>query len=128
MAAGTAVVAGLAGAAMGMVGLLRLTLPEAAAPEPGQISPETRLWLGVLTQAVIDANNRGAAPADRLRREQARQWLVEPGHDLHLVLGLINIEPDWWARQAIPALRDAWAGGRGYVQRRRAPARVPAAV
>ena len=51
--------------------------------------------------------NYGSAPDDQRRREEARRWLVEPGRDLHAILHLVD-QLDWWRRQAVPALQEAW--------------------
>ena len=88
--------------------------------------PEIRLWLAVVAQTVADAGNRGDAPADRRRREQARAWLTEPDRGLHQVLALVGVEPDWWRRRAVPGLLEAWAAGRAYARRRRPRERTPA--
>jgi hypothetical protein len=92
-----------------MVHLPGLTIPGAAAPErAGWIEPELALWLAVLERGIADACNQARVPAEIEIREQARLWLTEPSGGLHTILLLVDIEPDWWHRQAVPALRRRW--------------------
>ena len=73
MAAAPATVAGLAVAdTVAGMGLVHtgLTLPEAAAPEPGHTLPEIRLWLAVVCQAIVDASSRGTMPHQQVVRER----------------------------------------------------------
>ena len=103
--AATAQLAGVAGADVGMVGFLALTIPAAAAPErAGWIEPEARLWAAVIERAISDSCSQTAGPV----RAEARRWLAEPSHGLHQVLLLVGFESSWWHAKVVPELRRRW--------------------
>ena len=74
------------------------------------ISPEQRLFVGVIANAVMEAsgNNIASDQGPRLERtaQSARAWFVNGGEDFHMVCTLAGLEPKM-TRDRVLAYLDA---------------------
>ena len=73
---------------------------------PSAISPEQRLFLGVIVNAAIEAaGGRRVGDTRRTIQQSARAWFVNGGDDFALVCTLAGLEP-WTTRDRVLAYVD----------------------
>ena len=58
-------------------------------------TPEQRMFLNVITQAVHDASYKGEERYDVYHRDQAISWLTSNSYDFRLVCKLADLDPDY---------------------------------
>ena len=58
-------------------------------------TPEQRMFLNVITQAVHDASYNGEERYDVYHRDQAISWLTSNSYDFRLVCKLADLDPDY---------------------------------
>ena len=58
-------------------------------------TPEQRMFLNVITQAVHDASYKGEERYDVYHRDQAISWLTSNSYDFRMVCKLADLDPDY---------------------------------
>ena len=68
-------------------------------------TPEQRMFLNVITQAIHDAAYKGEDRYYSYHRDQARAWLVSNSMDFRVICRLADLDPDYTYLKMIKAIK-----------------------
>jgi|TARA_Y100000022_G_scaffold94309_1_gene81370 hypothetical protein len=68
-------------------------------------TPEQRMFLNVITQAIHDAAYKGDDRYYSYHRDQARAWLVSNSMDFRVICRLADLDPDYTHLKMSKALK-----------------------
>ena len=68
-------------------------------------TPEQRMFLNVITQAIHDAAYKGEDRYYSYHRDQARAWLVSNSIDFRVICRLADLDPDYTHLKMSKALK-----------------------
>ena len=68
-------------------------------------SPEQKMFLNVITQAIHDAAYKGDDRYYSYHRDQARAWLVSNSMDFRVICRLADLDPDYTHLKMSKALK-----------------------
>ena len=68
-------------------------------------TPEQRMFLNVITQAIHDAAYKGEDRYYSYHRDQARAWLVSNSMDFRVICRLADLDPDYTHLKMSKALK-----------------------
>jgi hypothetical protein len=68
-------------------------------------TPEQRMFLNVITQAIHDAAYKGDDRYYSYHRDQARAWLVSNSTDFRVICRLADLDPDYTHLKMSKALK-----------------------
>lgn len=71
-------------------------------------SPEVTLWRAVIAQAFLDASSTAHSTRDRLEKDEARKFLLNPSPGLAAICDVAGVDPAHVNREATRRKTAGW--------------------